>query len=74
MTHIASYPTKKAFAEAVRADPSKVYVDDPAIVRPNGGRLTSVLAQDDCITVTNHPKRSWYARVFLNRSGSIVVD
>lgn len=74
MTHIVSpdrYPTKKKFLEAVRRDPSRVTVYDPAIVSPESGRLDAVLSIKKSIVVTNHPKRSWFAEVRLTDRGEI---
>lgn len=68
MTHITSIPTKKAFKEAVLANKT-VYLDDPSIFGPVSGTLEHIFKtlgetiQYPYITVTNHPKRSWFARV-----------
>lgn len=69
MPHIVSpdrFKTKKAFREAVEADPSKVYVEDPSIFAPVSGTVASVLDSLEWFTVTNHPKRSWFAMVKRN--------
>lgn len=66
MTHIVSptkYPTKKAFREAVAKDPSRVYLEDPSIFNPCSGSVKIVTENRDSITVTNHPKRSWFAAI-----------
>lgn len=66
MTHIVNpkkYLTKKAFIEAVNTDPNRVYLDDPAIVGARAGSVTHVMQGKDMITVTNHPKRSWFAKI-----------
>ena len=74
MTHIASYPTKKAFKEACMkaySDKSpidgqyrgKVYVDDPSLFNPVSGDVANVAKVKGSFTVTNHPKRSWFACV-----------
>jgi len=77
MTHIAQFPTKKAFREAVEKDPDKVFVTDPAVVNPVSGRVSVVLAalasRGEGLDVTNHPKRSWYANVQWH-NGKIVVE
>lgn len=67
MTMIVQYPTKKAFKEAVAADPRAVSVEDPSLM-PSwckyGPSFTlDTLRVGDSITVTNHPKRSWFAQV-----------
>ena len=68
MTMIAAYPTKKAFKEAVAADPSKVIITDPALMpewRQFGTDMfrLSQVQPSQRFTVTNHPKRSWFAGV-----------
>ena len=72
MTHISSYPTKKAFKEAVARDLRAVYVDDPSIFNPRSGSVADVLTAGE-FTVTNHPKRSWFARVY-RKAGTVRVD
>jgi hypothetical protein len=77
MTHIVSptrYPTKKAFREAVARDPSHVYVEDPSMFNPFSGSVSECLAYfaSKSFTVTNHPRRSWYASVRLVK-GKVVV-
>lgn len=74
MPHIVSpsrYPSKKAFKEAVAADPSKVYVEDPSFFSPVSGTVVEVLEKAGGFTVTNHPKRSWFAAV--NKRGERIV-
>lgn len=66
MTHIANYPTKKAFKEAVKANPEKVYLDDPSMFDPVSGSVAVVMARKGMVTVTNHPKRSWFACIKRN--------
>jgi hypothetical protein len=76
MTHIVSphdYPSKKAFKEAVKADPSRVYLDDPSMFNPISGSVASIMAKTSMITVTNHPKRSWFACIKAN-NGLIKVE
>jgi hypothetical protein len=66
MSHIVSparYPSKKAFKEAVTANPEAVYVDDPSLFDPCSGSVAHILERHGSFTVTNHPKRSWYAAV-----------
>lgn len=68
MTMIADYPTKKAFKEAIAADPGKVYITDPALMQEwlKFGVTQFTVAQlqpSQSFIVTNHPKRSWFATV-----------
>ena len=73
MTHIASYPSKKAFKEACKAglDP---YLDDPSMFDPVSGRVSQIMQKRNMITVTNHPKRSWFACIKANGDGSYKVE
>ena len=76
MTHIVSparFPTKKAFKEAVEKDPARVFLDDPAIVNPLSGSVQHVVAIRGSVTVTNHPRRSWFANV-APRNGILRVS
>lgn len=75
MTCIADYKTKKAFKEAVAAGADHVRIEDPSIVAPFVGRLTSHpdIRAGRVITVTNHPKRSWFASVSMLPKGLRVL-
>jgi len=61
MPKIVSYKTKKAFKEACKDSPKEVYITDPSWFSPESGILTNL--KNFPITVTNHPKRSWFASV-----------
>ena len=72
MTYIANpnkYPTKKSLREAIKEDPSKVYLDDPSIVGNLSGMVSEILKHKNPITVTNHPKRSWFAQITIAKRG-----
>lgn len=72
--HIADYPTKKAFKRAVESHGS-VYLSDPAVVNPCSGYVSKVLKELSSVTVTNHPKRSWYASISRHsKTGKIIVE
>ena len=74
MTHISSFKTKKQLKEAVK-EGKTVYLQDPSIINPVSGSLEQILEQKPDITCTNHPKRSWYARIYRNKkTGKIVVQ
>lgn len=77
MTHIVSpdrFKSKKAFKEAVKANPHAVDVDDPSLFSPVSGSVAFVASRQREFTVTNHPKRTWFARVFINSRGNIIVE
>lgn len=72
MTHIAdpyTYPTKKSLKEAIKTDPTKVYLTDPSIINSVSGSVAEILEQKNPITVTNHPKRSWFAEIKIADKG-----
>jgi hypothetical protein len=83
MTHIASHKTKKAFKEAVtlsqerdetgQAKGRPVYLDDPSIFNPVSGSVFEIMQKVHHITVTNHPKRSWFASITRKADGSFKV-
>jgi hypothetical protein len=77
MTHIVSpsrFASKKAFKEAVALDPTKVFVDDPSMFSPCSGSVDHVLSTAGSFTVTNHPKRSWFAAVNKGKDGKPKVS
>lgn len=75
MTHITEvFKTKKDFKTATLADPTRVYLEDPAIIGAVSGSVAEIMKVKDLITVTNHPKRSWFAQVKRHPSKGIVVS
>ena len=73
MTLISTHKTKKAFKEAVKEDPTKVYLSDPSIFPgAMSGMVSEILKVKDSVTVTNHPKRSWFAEVKNGKKGIVV--
>lgn len=78
MTHIVNpkdYPSKKAFKEAVEKDQSKVYCYDPSIFggAVSGNPVDILHKTGKPFTVTNHPKRSWFAEVKNGKDGKVKV-
>lgn len=72
MTHIVNpsmYPSKKAFKEAVKNHPHRVMIHDPDLFNPIEGSVEYVMSKRSTITVTNHPKRSWFAQITKNDKG-----
>lgn len=78
MTHIADvneYKTKKSFKEAVLKNAKEVFIFDPSVFgNAVSGSVEHVLNKLGSFTVTNHPKRSWFASVKRNAKGDIVVS
>ena len=74
--HIADYPTKKAFREAVESPTTIgfVYLSDPAVIGACSGYIEEVVDKLSHVTVTNHPKRSWYANIERNlETGKLTI-
>ena len=72
MTYIANpskYPSKKKLKEAIKEDPTKVYLEDPSIVGNFSGMVSDIMKHKSPITVTNHPKRSWFAEIKIADKG-----
>lgn len=73
MTCIVDMPSKKALREHLRQN-GDVMIEDPSIMAPFSGYLSVYLANHGEAIVTNHPKRSWFARIRLRKDGSYRVD
>lgn len=73
MTAIADYPTKKAFREAIAANPRTVRIEDPSIIDPWIGNIADACVRKEAVYVTNHPKRSWFAKVTV-KNGTYKVE
>jgi hypothetical protein len=74
MTLIVDYETKKALKEAVKSEPEKVWITAPGLHKGSEqGYLPSVLEKHALLTVTNMPKRSFFANIKRNKKGIIVV-
>jgi len=78
MTCIANaekYKTKKSFLEAIKTQGAdKVRIEDPSIVAPFYGTVAQYMANHKSMTVTNHPKRSWYAAIELKADGTLKLS
>ena len=63
MPHIVplKYETKKSLKDAILAG-ANIYFHDPAYYAPRS-YSTHEMQPGDIVTCTNHPKRSWFARV-----------
>lgn len=73
MTCIVNYPTKKAFKEAVIAREGRVALTDPSFVASFSGSLREYMETRASCTVTNHPKRSWFASVKKDGKGGYKI-
>lgn len=70
MTHIVSLPSKKKLREQLAAGES-IYAADPAVINPDPVLLSpdSSRPVGFSIIATNHPRRSWFAKITRTRSG-----
>lgn len=74
MIWTTDFDTKRAFRYAVGQHPHQVFVKNPAPFEPFYGSLSHAMRTREMITVTNHPKRSWFAQVTRRPDGSIKVE
>ncbi len=75
VTHIVDikmYPTKKKLKEAMAV--GAVYFSDPAIIGAVSGTAEEIIEAKGEFTCTNHPKRSWFARIYRDKKGKIRVQ
>ncbi len=73
MTHITNIMTKKALKQRIQIEKKAVYLNDPSIFNPISGFVRDILEHRKSITVTNHPKRSYFAIISRNKKGEITV-
>lgn len=77
MTHIVAGFTTKKFLKETLARRVRVIFEDPSVHNPkevfvewNGPHLVTNLTEGETIFCTNHPKRSWFAKI--TRKGNIL--
>lgn len=69
------YKTKKAFYEAIKTKGAdKVYIEDPSIVAPFYGSVAEYMETHRSMTMTNHPKRSWFGSITKKADGSLKLS
>ena len=75
MTCIVDMASKKALKEFFTENPTgDIVLRDPSVFDPYFGSLREYLAsKKDCV-VTNHPKRSYFAKVELLDNGKVRVS
>ena len=72
-----NFPSKKSVRLWVQQDPESVLIRDPAIVNPrsNGSWFSAnSLRAGESVLVTNHPKRTWFAKIGRKASGQLYVE
>lgn len=74
MTWITHYSTKKELRQAIKRDPHGVLVSNPSFFDPFEGPLDTAMLTRASITLTNHTKRSWFARVWRRADGKLAVE
>lgn len=72
MTCIVNFKTKKQLKEHV-ATYGDVDIHDPSIFQSYVGRARNYIKSGRHCTVTNHPKRSWFAQLVINSQGKLMV-
>lgn len=76
MTCIVSakhYPTKKALRLWVQTDPAVVRIENPSLFTTTRFFSASDIKPEEQFTVTNHPKRSWFAIIGRKPTGELYV-
>lgn len=73
MTCIVDMPSKAALRRHLQQR-GDAMIEDPSIVAPFSGKLSEYIAQHGEAIVTNHPKRSFFAKVRLRSDGSYRVE
>lgn len=75
MTHIVNGArTKKQLKEKLTASPAEVYFDDPSIFPGAWSGRADQMEAGQSLTCTNHPKRSWFARITRKSDQSFKVE
>ena len=68
MVNIVEAPTKKALKELLERQGGDIFIIDPSIVNPRTFRATEIpVGQSE--VVTNHPKRSYFAKIKMTKKG-----
>lgn len=65
------YPTKKALREAIQRGES-VAIEDPSFMAPRSFFTSDMIIGQDEI-VTNHPKRTYFAKIRKQVDGTLKV-
>ena len=69
------FKTKKSFYEALKTKgPEKVYIEDPSIVAPFYRTVAQYMATHSSMSMTNHPKRSWFGCITKKADGSLKYE
>jgi hypothetical protein len=72
MTCTVRHATKKAFREAVAADPSRVLITDPSLFKPfnNGDGFATDMAVGQRLCIAGPaPARKWFANITRTATG-----
>ena len=74
MTCICNFATKKALITSVE-EGNVPMITDPSVISPYSGPINRhpALLKGEMITVTNHPKRSYFANVIIE-DGKVKVS
>lgn len=71
MTCIVSFVTRKQLKEAINNN-HDFFIEDPAWINPQSC-MASKLPEGKTVVVTNHPKRSWFAKI-TKKDGKLRLD
>lgn len=68
MTCIVKFPTKKALRDAIAEGKTNFWIEDPSIFDPRVFTPTEMQIGES-VVVTNHLKRSWFAKIARTKNG-----
>jgi hypothetical protein len=70
---VADVRTKRELKMILDNPDGDVMIEDPSIMAPFTGRLSEYIDRHGECYLTNHPKRSWFARV-TRKNGKLKVE
>ncbi len=65
------YPTKKRLKEVLEQTDKDVAIEDPSFTNPRTF-FSSEIKEGESVIVTNHPKRSYFAKI-IKKDGKLKV-
>lgn len=74
MTWIIEGYTSKGELKRHIAQGANPIVFNPSVFNEQNGPLASLVKPGDSVVVTNHPKRSWFAKITRKQDGSFKVE
>ncbi len=73
MTCIVNFNTKKELKEYL-ANHGDCHIVDPGILSNYRGSAKDYIKANEGCVVTNHPKRSWFASLTIDKNGKVKAN